>query len=198
MAKLMNWFLFEEKLKGAAVPVFTPLDIKRIFGISKIAVTFLLHRYTKRGRIIRLKRGLYSLAGVRAPDLYIANRLYEPSYVSLEFALSYHRIIPEAVYEITSITTKATRRFEAVSKIFTYRHIQTKAFTGYCVEKMSGLSFYIAEPEKAFADMAYFRIIDKIQPANRFSKNKMNKQKVFKYAALFENRKLKEILKKIL
>ncbi len=76
-----------------------------------------------------MKRGLYAFPDALPPDLYVANKLYEPSYISLEFALSYHGIIPETVYEITSVTTKSTRRFEAMGKVFTYRRIKREAFT---------------------------------------------------------------------
>jgi len=72
----------------------------------------LLHRYTGRNLIIRIKRGLYALPDTQLSELFIANKLFEPSYISREFALSYHRIIPETVYEITSVTTKTTQRFE--------------------------------------------------------------------------------------
>lgn len=195
MAKLMNWYKFERKLKEKNIIVFTPLDIRRIFGISKVAATFLLHRYTKRGLITRLKRGLYALYDAKIPDPFLANKLYEPSYVSLEFALSYHRVIPETVYEITSITSKATRRFNVLGKLFTYRHIKKEAFTGYSVYKQRGLSFLIAEPEKAFVDLEYFRVMNKKKPITRFDEEKINLAKAFRYAKLFDNNKLISIIK---
>lgn len=195
MAKLMNWYIFEQKIKEKNLIIFTPLDIRRLFGSSKIATTFLLHRYTKKGFIIRLKRGLYALQDTKTPDLYLANKLYEPSYVSLEFALSYHRIIPETVYEITSVTPKASRRFNVSGKLFTYRKIQKTAFTGYTTARQRGLTFLIADPEKAFVDLNYLRIINGKKPISRFNKEKIDPTKVLRYAKLFNNNKLIGIIK---
>lgn len=195
MAKLVNWAVFERKLKEKKLLIFTPLDIRRIFSVSKVAANFLLHRYTQRKLLIRLKRGLYALYDADIPDFYLANKLYEPSYISLEFALSYHRVIPETVYEITSVTTKATRRFKALGKIFSYRRIKKEAFTGYFIGKQRGLTFIIAEPEKAFVDLTYLRVLSNKKPISRFDKEKINPAKALRYAKLFNNNKLISIIK---
>ncbi|MGB2762300.1 MAG: type IV toxin-antitoxin system AbiEi family antitoxin domain-containing protein [Minisyncoccales bacterium] len=195
MAKLLNWAIFYRKLKEKNLIIFTPTDIRRIFGVSKVAATFLVHRYTKQGLLKRVKQGIYTLYDTTVPDLYLANKLYEPSYVSLEFALSYHRVIPETVYEITSVTTKATRRFNALGKVFTYRKIKKEAFTGYSVNQQKGLTFLIAEPEKAFIDLTYLRIISNKKPISRFNKEKINQTKALRYAKLFNNNKLISIIK---
>src|SRR3990167_7214687 len=107
MANLVNWRNFEREIKSKQLLLFTNIDVRRVLRVSRVAAIFLLHRYAKKGLISRLKRGMYVFPDMLPPDLYISNRLYEPSYISLEFALSYHRVIPETVYEITSVTTKA-------------------------------------------------------------------------------------------
>jgi predicted transcriptional regulator of viral defense system len=195
MAKLLNWASFSKKLKEKNLIIFTSLDIRRIFGVSKIAATFLVHRYTKRGLLKRVKRGIYTLYDTAVSDLYLANKVYEPSYISLEFALSYYGVIPETVYEITSVTTKTTRRFNVLGKAFTYRKIKKEAFTGYSVDKQKGLTFLIAEPEKAFVDLTYLRIISNKKPISRFNKEKINRTKALRYAKLFNNNKLISIIK---
>lgn len=128
-------------------------------------------------------------------DLYLANKLYEPSYVSLELALSYHRVIPETVYEITSITPKTTRRFETLGKVYSYRRVKKAAFTGYTTGKQRGVSFLIADPEKAFVDLNYFRLLDGLKPVSRFDKTRLDPAKTLRYAALFGNSKLTGIIK---
>jgi predicted transcriptional regulator of viral defense system len=125
----------------------------------------------------------------------VANKIYEPSYVSLEFALSYHGVIPEAVYEITSVTTKATRRFETLGKVFSYRKIKKAAFTGYAIQKQGGVGFYVADEEKAFVDANYLRLIKKQKPMSRFRKEKINPEKALRYAKLFAHPKLMSIIK---
>jgi len=198
MAKLVNWYSFEAKLKEKRIFLFSPLDITRLFGVSKTAATFLVHRYTKRGFIVRAKRGLYSFADALPPEYYVANKLYEPSYVSLESALSYHRVIPETVYEVTSVTPKSTRRFETLERVFTYHTIKQVAFTGYILEKRSGFSFLIAEPEKAFVDTLYLRMLAGKKPLRRFNKEKIDKRKAVRYAELFGNTKIIGIVKRAL
>lgn len=191
----MKWIDFERKIKKKNIKLFTPFDVQRFLGRSKIAVRFLIHRLKKQGYIQTVKRGIYKLSDEQIPDLYLANKLYEPSYISLEFALSYHRIIPETVYEITSVTTKATRRFETLGKIFSFRKIKKAAYTGYTIEKQKGLSFCIAEPEKAFVDLTYLRIISNQKPLSRFNKEKIKLSKALRYAKLFNNSKLISIIK---
>lgn len=194
----MKWIDFERKIKAKNIKLFAPLDVQRFLGRSKIATRFLMHRLKKQGYIVGLKRGLYQLSDEQVPDLYLANKLYEPSYISLEFALSYRGIIPETVYEITSVTTKATRRFEALGKVYSYRRIKKNAFTGYTIEKQRGFAFQIADAEKAFVDTLYYRIIFGKKPISRFNKEKINLTKALHYAELFKNPKLIAVLKRTL
>lgn len=195
MAKRVNRVDFVATLKARDIALFSSRDIQTIFGVSKIAATFLLHRYKKNGILVRVKRGLYALGDVLPPELYLATKLYSPSYISREFALSYHGIIPETVYEITSVTTKSTRRFETIGKIYSYRRIKRSAFTGYYVEKQRGFAFHIADAEKAFVDTLYYRVLFKQKPLSRFNKDKINKSKALHYAALFGNKRLIAVLK---
>jgi len=194
----MKWIDFERQIKKKNIKLFTPLDVQRFLSRSKVAVTFLIHRLKKQGYVQSVKRGLYKLSDESVPDLYLANKLYEPSYISLEFALSYHRVIPETVYEITSVTPKATRRFETLGKIYSYRKIKKTAFTGYTIEKQKGFSFQIADPEKAFVDSNYFRMLGGLKPISRYNKEKINLAKALRYASLLGNKKLISIIKRTL
>ncbi len=195
MVKLVNQTIFATKIKEKKLPVFTAIDIRALFGVSAVAVAALLHRYKKRGFISQIKRGLYVFPDALPLDVYIANKLYSPSYISLEFALSYYGVIPETVYEITSVTTKATRRFETLGKVFSYRTVKKSAYTGYEIQKQQGLSFYIADAEKAFVDANYLRLMNRQKPISRFNKDKINPDKALKYASLFGNAKLTGIIK---
>ncbi|MFH1956438.1 MAG: type IV toxin-antitoxin system AbiEi family antitoxin domain-containing protein [Patescibacteria group bacterium] len=197
MVKLVNQTIFASKIKGKNISIFSPNQIIGLFGLSKTTTDKLLHRYTKSGFIIRLKRGLYAFPDALPPDLYIANKLYSPSYISLEFALAYHGVIPEIVYEITSVTTKATRRFEVktLGKVFSYRKIKKNAYTGYNLQKSQGINFNIADAEKSFVDANYLRLLSKQKPISRFRKEKINQAKAMQYAELFGNQKLISIIK---
>src|SRR3989338_10929515 len=195
MVKLVNQTDFAAKIKEKNLLIFTANDVKMLFGVSAVATSGLLHRYKKRGFILNIKRGLYVFPDALPPDLYIANKLYSPSYISLEFALSYYGVIPETVYEITSVSPKATRRFEALGKVYSYHRIKKTAFTGYAVQKQKGFSFAIADPEKAFVDTLYYRLLSGKKPLSRFHKDKINAAKAIKYARLFRNERLTSITK---
>ena len=194
----MKWQDFEKEIKAKNIKLFTPSDVQQATSRSKTGVVFLLHRLKKQGRIESVKRGLYKLSDEHISDLYLANKIYEPSYVSLEFALSYHRVIPENVYEITSITTKATRRFETLGKVFSYRKVKKAVFTGYVIEKQNDVSFRIAYAEKAFVDYSYFRLVDGNEPLSRFDKAKIDMKKALHYAKAFNNQKLTDTIQTIL
>jgi predicted transcriptional regulator of viral defense system len=195
MVKLVNQTIFAAKIKGKRLYIFSANDIRALFGVSAVAASALLHRYKKKEFVLQIKRGLYVFPDALPPDIYIANKLYSPSYISLEFALSYHGVIPETVYEITSVTTKATRRFETLGKIFSYRKIKKAAYTGYGVERQGEISFYIADTEKAFVDLNYLRLMNKQKPISRFNKEKISSKKALRYAELFGNDKLTSIIK---
>lgn len=198
MVKLVNQTSFSAKIKEKKLSIFSANDVRLLFGVSAVAASALLHRYKKQGFILQIKRKLYVFPDFLPPDLYVANKLYSPSYVSLDFALSYHGVIPETVYEITSVTTKATRRFKKLGKIFSYRKIKKSAYTGYEIQKQQGLSFYIADAEKAFVDANYLRLLNNQKPIARFNKEKINPEKALRYAKLFGKDKLIGIIKSTL
>jgi|ERR1035437_549346 predicted transcriptional regulator of viral defense system len=198
MVKLVNQTDFAAKIKEKKLFIFSAHDVRTLFGVTSVATSGLLHRYKKRGFILKIKRGLYVFPDALPPDVYVASKLYTPSYISLEFALSYHGVIPETVYEITSVTTKATRRFETLGKVFSYRKIKRTAYTGYEIQKQKGLSFNIANAEKAFVDANYLRLKSKQKPISRFKKEKINPAKALRYAKLFDNKKLVGLIKRTL
>jgi predicted transcriptional regulator of viral defense system len=85
----------------------------------------------------------------------IANRIYKPSYISLEMALSYYQLIPESVYGLTSVSTRRTYTFHTDIGNFQYRTLKPELFFGYEIIPSQQKSFKIAEPEKAVLDFIY-------------------------------------------
>lgn len=127
---------------------------------SRLNLNKLVYRWKGKGWIRSLKKGMYELCypeAITIPDVYIANRLYCPSYVSLETALSHYGILPEVSMAVTSITSKATRRFKNVHGFFIYRSVKPEAYSGYNVERHRNFDVLFAEPEKALVDYLYFR-----------------------------------------
>jgi len=112
----------------------------------------------KKKSIIRVKKGLYVFGETLARRPYsrevLANLIYGPSYISLDYALHYHGLIPERVESITSCTPGRGRQFSTPVGRFSYRQIPAKSYTLGIdqVEIDEGRSFLIAVPEKALAD----------------------------------------------
>ena len=111
-----------------------------------------------KGAIIRVKKGLYVFGDDYRRRPYsrevLANLIYGPSYISLEFALQHHGMIPERVETVTSVALGRSRKFTTPVGLFTYWGIPERAFrTGMDrVEIEGGRSFLIAVPEKALTD----------------------------------------------
>lgn len=197
MAKKLNWINFQKIITEKNIKIFTPWQARALFNVSEPAMRFFLHRYVKKGVVIKLRKSLYCLDSNKPSFFYIANALYGPSYVSLETMLSHYSIIPEMVYSITSITTRASRKFESVNMIFSYQKIKKSAFTGYVPSKdTDNRTILIADPEKALVDYLYFVILGKKSINDRFDLQKINIKKALKYAKLFSRPKLIKLIKK--
>lgn len=113
----------------------------------------------KRGKIIRLKKGLYvvseKITHMPVSRELLANHLYGPSYLSLETALSFYGMIPERVFTIRSMTTKRAKVFETPFGNFDYKTVSADYFSiGLRQEIIENqYAFLIAVPTKAVCDM---------------------------------------------
>ncbi len=121
-----------------------------------------LSRLVKNGELVRLKNGFYLIPELieHQPIPYgqIANQLYGPSYVSLEWALSYYGLIPEGVYAITSVSLIRSKKFKTGIGEFYYQQLSLPKFSiGQSLGTNILGNFLIASPEKALADLVYFK-----------------------------------------
>jgi predicted transcriptional regulator of viral defense system len=114
----------------------------------------------RRGVIIRVKKGIYVFGQRYARQPFsrevLANMIYGPSYVSLEYALHYHGLIPERVEAVTSVSVGRNRRFATPVGLFLYSTAPLKAYQiGIDQAEVDGRTFLIATPEKALCDKIY-------------------------------------------
>lgn len=110
------------------------------------------------GEIIRLRRNLFVVnpeeTGKPLSSGLIANHLLAPSYVSMQTALRYYGLIPEAVYTIQSMTFKAAKEFNTPVGNYCYYHISRETYPIGITQIKDGNSVYImATPEKALCDL---------------------------------------------
>ena len=118
--------------------------------------------WTKTGKVIPLRRGLYALPKplrqVEPHPFLVANRLVPNSYVSLEMALRHYNLIPEHVAVVTSVTTGRPGAWENEFGRFLYRHIHPRYFFGMMQQEVAaGQKALVATPEKALLDLIYLR-----------------------------------------
>ena len=197
MSKL-NLHDFENLAVSKGLKIFSPRDVSLFFNVSQRAARGFLSYNMKKGAIVKLKRGFYVIKRNLPNDFLIANKIYEPSYISLHTALSFHQLIPETVYSITSITSKATREFEVMGRSFSYTRIKQNAFTGYEPYKVADETVLIATPEKSTVDFLYLVSRGRFSYNDRLKINNLDKRRLRKMANLFENQKLLRSLKKVL
>lgn len=115
----------------------------------------------KAGDIVRIKKGVYIFGPRYRRRPYsreiLANLLYGPSCLSLEYALHYHGLIPERVETLTSVTTGRARKFSTGVGVFSYQRVPLGVFRLGVnrVEREGGPAFLMATPERALADKVY-------------------------------------------
>lgn len=117
--------------------------------------------WLKSGELIRIKKGLYIFGKNTALRPYsqelIANLIYGPSAISLNYALSFYGLIPERTTTITSITNKRNKAFATPVGDFTYRYLAPNKYAvGIELFNTNKTTpFLIASPEKALCDFIH-------------------------------------------
>ena len=137
------------------------IDVLRSYFPDYQHITDKARLLVNNGQIIRLKKGQYILSeeesGKNFNRFLIANHLYGPSYVSMQTALRYYGLIPEQVYAVQSVTTKAARHFDTPIGHFYYTHCSAEWLSiGVRMQRDEELSYLIATPEKALFDLVQF------------------------------------------
>lgn len=152
----MNFLAFQQQFKDW--PVFSIKDINLSFpGFDrKILVS-----WQKKGYLSKVKNSWYTWKNQPYPEqglFFIANKIYKPSYISLESALSYYNLIPEGVFSITSVTSLRTNAFQSPLANYVYSNVKPKLLFGYkIIEWKTGIHYKMAEPEKALLDFLYLK-----------------------------------------
>jgi hypothetical protein len=125
------------------------------------ARALLVHRACQAGEILRLNPGLFVLSPPYRKSephpFVLAGMLHAPSHISLESALAHHGLIPEAVYQVSSVTLGRSREFPTPLGVFNFRRVPARAPRAgvEAVEVARNAWAFIAEPLRAIADAVY-------------------------------------------
>ena len=114
-----------------------------------------------KGMLTALKSGLYLYNPVYDEALVskeiIANLLLGPSYISFDYALWYHGLIPESVQTIQSATTKRSKSYSTPLGVFSYKQVKKELYNiALEIHDSKGGNFIIASKEKALCDKVYY------------------------------------------
>ena len=167
----MNFIHFKNSLRD--FPVFSIADIRAAHGGFDRRR---LSEWQKKGYIKKIVKGYYLFSDIAMNEsllLAIANKIYKPSYISFETAMSHYRLIPESIYMITSASTKRTSLFETPLARFSYRTIKPALFFGYSL--LPG-GIKIAFMEKAILD--YFYINPALRTEDDFASLRINREEM--------------------
>lgn len=171
----MQYLEFREALKE-----FTLFSLNDIRRIDKDFFRPRLNEWQEKGYIRKLIKGYYIFSDLdlSEPVLFeIANRIYSPSYISLEMALSHYRLIPESVYGIISVSTRRTYKFDTPVTEFSYRTVKPTAFFGYELVRYDDKVYKMASVEKAILDYLYLN--PDIKTADDFASLRIDKDMFF-------------------
>jgi len=116
-------------------------------------------RMIKSGDLIQVRRGIFLDANDHDYSLKsLASVIYGPSYISFEYALAYHGLIPERANVLTSAVynKNKNRRFHTSLGDFHYYYLPANVYPyGIVREEENKQGYLIATPEKALLDMLY-------------------------------------------
>jgi predicted transcriptional regulator of viral defense system len=192
----MKFREFEYRMR--ALPAFNLNDVRKLDpGFHRQQLNY----WHNQGYIQPLAGGYYILAdrGMDEMVLFmVANKIYEPSYVSLESALAHYEIIPETVLGVTSVSSRKTKQYESAWGVFSYRSVKPQYMIGYqVIENSPGIKVKIACLEKAILDYLYLH--SEIQSIADFEELRWNQTQLHdlldrsiftKYVKLFDKRAL--------
>ncbi len=197
----MNYLDFKQKMFEIAC-----FNINQIYAWQPHFDRNNLTRWIKKGILIRLRQGYYTFPEYKnKPEFsyYFANKIYKPSYISLHTALSFYGIIPEAVVQITSVTSLKTAVFKNDFGEYSYKTLKKEFMFGYDLKQQSeNKTLNFAKPEKALLDLLYlYPFYNTIQEMNElrldedFLHNDLDLDKMKEFAVKFKNKALTKRVK---
>jgi predicted transcriptional regulator of viral defense system len=189
-----------KSLRQNRLRVFTTSDVATLARISRSAASHLLRRLAQKGALQLLKQGvwIYSLSEEIHPYEAVPHMVRRwPCYVSLYSALSEYGLIAEVPQIIYAVTADRVHRYQTLLGTYHFHHLPSHLFWGYQLRRFGQGEALIAEPEKAFLDLAYLSLVPRSQlkfPPKRGKHWQLDEKKIIRYARRFKCPKLEEFL----
>jgi len=200
----MNFIEFRRKMFDLAC-----FNINQVYAWQPDFNRNNLVRWTNRGLIIRLKQGYYTFPEYKGKadyPFYFANRIYRPSYISLHTALSFYGMIPEAVVQITSVTSLKTASFSNAFGEYSYQSEKEELMFGYDLRPMEdGRTLMFAQPEKALLDLLYLypfydstQELEELRLDESYLNEDLSRDILQEYTSRFENKALEQRVQRLI
>jgi predicted transcriptional regulator of viral defense system len=190
------------KLKFQEETIIDAKNIQTVFGALDRRRLF---EWQRKGYIKKIVNNFYIFTDAKIDDTslkIIANKIYSPSYVGLESALSHYGFIPDIVYQITSVTTQKTKAFKTKIAQFSYRTVKPSFFWGYNLERSQSGGYFISDPEKTIMDYFYLNpqqantnAVEELRLNKKMCRKLLNFKKLTQYLRLFDNARLDTTVK---
>lgn len=138
-------------------PFFTTFELAALGRRSASATTQALARLSGRGVVLKVRRGVWALAGDPRATAFAAVPYLFPNdraYVSFLSALHLHGIVGQIPQVVTLASPSHSRTIVTSLGAFSVHRIAPSFFAGFGWYKGGG-AFLIAEPEKALVDSLY-------------------------------------------
>lgn len=194
-----------ENLPSFDASDLAPIDEERSY------LNVVLSRQVRRGMMVRLRKNLYvakkyldtaEKKGFFSDYVeFTANKLYPPSYLSLDYVLHEHNMLTELPRNITSVALRKTDRFTNELGNFIYHNMKEELYLGFKLVKKGKFSILKATKAKALFDFLYFRkrlMMDKEAVSElRLNLDEFNKgdvKELESYIELEGSKRMKEIL----
>ena len=183
------------------------IDIQNVINFFGKIDKRRLYEWQQKQYIERLANNYYIFTDYQINDAllkHIANTIYSPSYIAQESALSFYQLIPEAVFQMTSLTTRKTKQLQNHLASFRYQSIHRSLFFGYTIRGKKNSPYYISDPEKTILDYLYYN--SHLKTEDDFESMRLNRDifvdlinpsRLKKYLQLFKHQQLEKRLIKL-
>lgn len=188
-------------------PVFESSVCPVLFDESTSTSQTALNRHNNQGLVHQLKQGVYCLTEhyrrVDPHPFVVANRLYDPSYISGLTILNHDELVTDIVQVTESMTNRRANQYETSVGSFDYYHLPNERFQfGTELIRLQGQTIRRAQPEKALLDFAYTRsgqwTMDRVESMRFQSLDKLNPDRLSDYVERYDKPKVKQFTDRLL
>lgn len=151
--KVNEWLAFFKEHQGKKL--FSLSDISGLVDEGKASLSVQLTRLVRSGLVVHPVRGWYENPFQPPTKEETAMVIRYPSYLSMEYALSYRGVLSQNVFTFTLVTRKLPYTFRSENCVYEYHQIRKELFWGYRWEG----TYLVAESEKALLDLIYLRAV---------------------------------------